>query len=316
MSEELTAWLSAIAAVIAALVGLWGLMTAVARPARLRREEAQWRELLEAGTCPPGQHRLVEDLHRYVGAQLVGQRLRPASDPFLRPVGFLFGTVFAVLLGVLAAAIGVEVLRGAVERVGVGAWLFLLGLAVGTPMVLGGLLVPLAEEANARHAIARDLLADEVPITVRADSGMLARFRHHHQSTRRHLRTGVVGLALGATVIPAGLAAAFTAAWLADNGLAQPVAVGAVAVGGLLVYAWAWAWCAPPGGPWSSRHLACSLPPIGRSRTTRSPHLSSRRRSQASPCEVDCWIWWPSPSSLATVADHELARTTGSRPLP
>ncbi len=189
MSEQLTAWLNAAGVVIGGLVGLWGLASAVARPARLRREEAQWRGLLEAGTCLPEQRRLIEDLHREVTAQLLSLRLNPPYLPFARPALLLLGSLLAVLLGVLTAAVGVDVERAAGAPRPV--WILLGGLLVGAPITIGAALVPIAEEVNARNGIARRLLDDELPVA-KPPASLLASFRSHHHgqpAQRRRLRT-------------------------------------------------------------------------------------------------------------------------------
>jgi|GEM_PF-6240172 len=234
MSEQVIAWLNAAGALIAGLAGLWGLVSAAGRPARLRREEALWRGLLEADTCSPGQRRIVENLHRYVGVQLMSLRLRPADAPLWRPVPFLFGALFAVMLGVLAAAIGIESAR--LSKIPPAIWIFVAALLVAAPMVTGAALVPIAKERGSRNAIVRRLLDDDHPETVLDDVPMLAASHRPNQVDRRRRPVQIVTLSLGATMAPAGVAATGTAAWVAFVPSIQTGSAGSVGATGILTY--------------------------------------------------------------------------------
>lgn len=234
---------SAVAAVVATAAAAWSAMSSVTRSARLYKEEALWRQVLELdrpGSAHSSRNRLVRDLHEHALAQIIGSRLAPSGAKAVTAVAFTMGVAFATLTGVLSARIALAIVESDPRD---SAWFalilgtFLLAFVSGT--LLSGSLTQIAFETTARNAISRQVLQDGYPVTCYGGEDF-ATFVAYHSSPPRRMRTKAIALGLGATLALAGVAAAVTATLLTDDVLRLWIVAG-----GLLTYA---------VGLWSTRY--------------------------------------------------------------
>ncbi|WP_134772185.1 hypothetical protein [Ornithinimicrobium flavum] len=185
---------------------------AASRGARLRRDEALWRQILEVedDTLPPGRHRIVQDLHRHAVAQLVGRRLAPTESTVGIVLALGLSTIFPMALGVLVGYVGVRL-----EDMTPSDWT-LLGPLGGLLLLISAVLttgtaMQLAFDISARNALAAKVFKGEFPIVVPtggSSTDRLAKYHHRHQP---FLRLRLLLLGLAASVALAGAVGAFWA---------------------------------------------------------------------------------------------------------
>jgi hypothetical protein len=200
--------LATIAAGVAAVVGLTGVIT---NGARLRRTEAQWREVIQAETFDGAgvQLRLARDLQRHASAQLLAREL--VSSRVLA-VMWLFGFMVAVVVGSLGFQFASRVIsepqapwNSSLANVTGGGVLEILFGVVLLLTLLGEPLVVLVGLYSARRNIARAVLRNEAPINRLWSSDGFAYLLGQHLGAR-YLTLSVRSLGLTLTVAAACLA--------------------------------------------------------------------------------------------------------------
>lgn len=211
MSQFLTT-LAAVATVVGGVATLGTLLFALTRRARLRRDEAQWRQILEADTgeaVPDGQRQLVGDLHRHVVAQLISLDLVATNRILLGwPVTLAVVSSFGVAGWVLADSVAVTPeaswghhLVQVTQPNPVWTW----GSMLAVYLLLSESFVWSAGLHSARHSIAWYVLEGKFPVTmVRSLSALV--FLQAHQPSRTSMgRLFARSLVLGAAGVAAGV---------------------------------------------------------------------------------------------------------------
>lgn len=163
-NSEMFEVLGSFLVVLATSVTVGTAVAPLLRPARLRREEALWRQTLESMVGAPAaaeRVHLARDLHWHATAKLMSTPFAPPLLPTLTPLMLIIGMGLALLLGVGI----VDVWVFPVARTAVASVLLTLE-ALMALFALHHALPQLASEMNARNVLTQHLLADKYPVTV------------------------------------------------------------------------------------------------------------------------------------------------------
>lgn len=161
--DVLIAAFSAAATAIAAVAAVGTLLVALTRKARLRRTEAQWRQLLEtnANRLSSDQRDLVKDLHHRTVVQLISLDLMPIKGYHVAAWLLLSGA--AVIACVAGWLVGPSVASYELPRWWAQERFSIIGLvffAILGTLFIGHAVADVLRNYVARHNVARDLLSD------------------------------------------------------------------------------------------------------------------------------------------------------------
>lgn len=183
-----------VGATVTAGLAVWTTLRSTGRPARLRREEGLWRQVLEVTQGQEAQ--VIRELHRHTTAELVARQVGRAPTPGFR-VFVALGSTLAVLAGLLGAEVAVNLQSADVnlqspDVLNAIRWCIFLVVAAGGLLAVS--LKEVVAVAEERNRLARQVLGvDDVSPAV---SGWV----HRWFIAALVLSWGMVGASLAAAL--------------------------------------------------------------------------------------------------------------------